>query len=999
MPGNNQNMNDCNFTKFEKNKYFYGKLMTVRDFETEQQYFDGKRYLINRLLHGTGIVCGFKDVRFIKNKDEIFKISFEDGGMALDYCGHEIVVPPGTMEKEIVDETGIPVSSNSVPNRFYLYLRYKTFYGNYLPVASNSSSCEEKCCPGRIIEDFEAVLSGQAPDFAGIACRKNFPSEPVKIEEAVKEWLSTLEKNNWSRASSGDERSKVFLAYFKYENDETFSIDNVTTEKYRPDIFRNEELYKIFKCHILDSNNPHGVTAEQVKALESINEVRRDWKGNIDLIQKGSIEITPAESGGNYITIGETHSADKENPHEVTAEQVKALESINEVRRDWKGNIDLIQNGSIVINPAEGGGNYITIGETHSDRKDNPHNVTAAQTGAPVSVDGVSNPGGDIDLVQGGSIVITHDDRENSITIGETHSAKTDNPHNVTAAQIGALVSVNGVRNPGGNIDLIEGMNIKITPGTNSIKLDCTLGLEVQPAETEIKSIGTENVVGTSNMYARADHVHKLEDNSIDYSKLSVALQEQLGILSIYVRERALKCSASSFKKIAEDFKNDRAFDISLSFKKAIGKRQYEKEADFIKFMDNMQSPIKAFAGEIRELAEEGGLIDFENSLEILQKTIEEGTALRVATQQDEVCFYALELKLTVNNPMYKALNCTAVNFRKVADLFKNETASKISFIFEKAIDSRVYEDRDRFVKFMEENLELLEALSNELKIRAAETSLNNYNFSVQELADAITLEDALEIASRQQEVCSQAQNLALSQDPINNPMYKALRCAVSIYREVSRKLQSDIADSISSEFERAVNNRLYDNENDFIEFMEGNIDLLTTLPEEIEDLAIEEELTNYIAVVNELADAIKSGNALEIAAKQEELCFYAQKLDPSTPMYRALKCTKVNFEKAADLFENKTAKAISANFEKALNKKLYEEDDTFIKFMEENLESFETFAEQIKELATKETLHNYISSVNKLADAIESGAALKIATRQEEVCSAARDLEIHLVA
>lgn len=219
------------------------------------------------------------------------------------------------------------------------------------------------------------------------------------------------------------------------------------------------------------------------------------------------------------------------------------------------------------------------------------------------------------------------------------------------------------------------------------------------------------------------------------------------------------------------------------------------------------------------------------------------------------------------------------------------------------------------------------------------------------------------------------------------------------IYREVSRKLESDIADSISSEFEKAVNNRLYDNENDFIEFMEDNLDLLKTLPEEIKELAIEEELTNYIAVVNELADAIKSRNTLEIAAKQEELCFFAQKLDPSNSMYRALKCTTVNFVEVADLFENKTAKAISDNFRQAIDKKLYEDDDDFINFIEENLESFETFAKEIKELATKETLNNYILSVKMLSDIIESREAIKIAARQEEICSSARELEIHLVA
>ncbi|MGB9927631.1 MAG: hypothetical protein ACPK85_04430 [Methanosarcina sp.] len=348
---------------------------------------------------------------------------------------------------------------------------------------------------------------------------------------------------------------------------------------------------------------------------------------------------------------------------------------------------------------------------------------------------------------------------------------------------------------------------------------------------------------------------------------------------------------------------------------------------------------------------------------------------------------------------MYKALNCTALSFRKVAELFKSETARKISFNFEKAVDSRVYEDRDKFIKFMEEHLEMLRLLSKELKVKATEGSLNNYNFSVEQLADSIDLNDALETAARQQEICSQAQNLAVSDDSINKSMHRALKCAMDIYRAVSRKLESDIADTLSLDFERAVNSRLYENEKEFVEFMENEIYLLRALPEEIESLAIKEELTNYIAVVNELADAIKSKNAHDIAEKQKELCFFAEKLDPSIPMCRALKCTKVNFENAADLFENRTAKQISEKYENALNKKLHEEDNKFIQFIEENLELFETFAKEIKDLATKETLQKYISSVEELKSVIRSGEALKIATRQEEVCSATRELDVNLVA
>ncbi len=166
MPDSDQNINNCNFHKFEKNKYFYGKLMTVRDFETEQRYFDEKRNLINRLLHGTGIVCGFQNVKLVKKDNEPLKLNFEDGGVALTCCGHEIVVLSNT-DKQILDETGNKVSDLS--NSPYLYLKYKPYDCGYVAVASNSSSCEEKCCPGRVIDDFEVVAAKESPN-SGINC-------------------------------------------------------------------------------------------------------------------------------------------------------------------------------------------------------------------------------------------------------------------------------------------------------------------------------------------------------------------------------------------------------------------------------------------------------------------------------------------------------------------------------------------------------------------------------------------------------------------------------------------------------------------------------------------------------------------------------------------------------------------------------------------------------------------------------------------------------------
>jgi hypothetical protein len=57
-------------------------------------------------------------------------------------------------------------------------------------------------------------------------------------------------------------------------------------------------------------------------------------------------------------------------------------------------------------------------------------------------VDGVSNPGGNVDLVARDSIVITPDDAAKTITIGETHSAELGNPHQVKHSDLKNILAV-----------------------------------------------------------------------------------------------------------------------------------------------------------------------------------------------------------------------------------------------------------------------------------------------------------------------------------------------------------------------------------------------------------------------------------------------------------------------------------------------------------------------------------------------------------------------------
>jgi hypothetical protein len=70
-----------------RNRYFYGKLLDVAQFDLEQGYFNGKRWLLNRLVSGWGVICGLNVQLGPDNKSIVVT-----PGVAIDKCGHEIIV-------------------------------------------------------------------------------------------------------------------------------------------------------------------------------------------------------------------------------------------------------------------------------------------------------------------------------------------------------------------------------------------------------------------------------------------------------------------------------------------------------------------------------------------------------------------------------------------------------------------------------------------------------------------------------------------------------------------------------------------------------------------------------------------------------------------------------------------------------------------------------------------------------------------------------------------
>lgn len=131
-----------------RNRYFYGKLLDVVNFELEQNYFNCKRWMLNRLVSGYGVVCGLGVQLYGTQAVQV------QPGLAIDKCGREIMVcapsDPFLLPAPPPATTTTPGTTGTIST-------------NNLPLTGASSSPD--CCDGTYIH-----LS---------ICYHECPSDPV----------------------------------------------------------------------------------------------------------------------------------------------------------------------------------------------------------------------------------------------------------------------------------------------------------------------------------------------------------------------------------------------------------------------------------------------------------------------------------------------------------------------------------------------------------------------------------------------------------------------------------------------------------------------------------------------------------------------------------------------------------------------------------------------------------------------------------------------------
>ncbi|MEH1983836.1 MAG: carboxypeptidase-like regulatory domain-containing protein [Nostoc sp.] len=154
MANNGLASTDSSLSSFERNSYFYGKLLTVRDFELEQKYGIEKNHLLNRLIQGKGIVCGLEvDEKITVEKGNqqdqlLLKIQISQG-VALDSSGREIVISQNISETLKVKLRGKNYGKN------YIYIEYDEQFTERVSQVENGY--------GRVKETYTIFASSKVP--------------------------------------------------------------------------------------------------------------------------------------------------------------------------------------------------------------------------------------------------------------------------------------------------------------------------------------------------------------------------------------------------------------------------------------------------------------------------------------------------------------------------------------------------------------------------------------------------------------------------------------------------------------------------------------------------------------------------------------------------------------------------------------------------------------------------------------------------------------------
>ena len=233
------------FPCFKRNNYFYGKLLKAEDFQAEQQYFINKQRLVNRLVHGVGVMCGLQVLMKGPEAKNLLKSQIRiTEGVAIDSCGREIVIPR-FVDLDLSDH----LKNGAEKQLLYVWVRYDYCGEEKTPTIMQDANCQESWNYSRIREGYAIGVGSHLPDTretnAQSACaRRNDSTEnPPKNEILLKKCSDIFENEALVLAKITLRRKGRSISVDK--------VDNLPQTKgviHRQIVYSNAHLFNALTC-------------------------------------------------------------------------------------------------------------------------------------------------------------------------------------------------------------------------------------------------------------------------------------------------------------------------------------------------------------------------------------------------------------------------------------------------------------------------------------------------------------------------------------------------------------------------------------------------------------------------------------------------------------------------------------------------------------------------------------------------------------------------------
>jgi|GEM_PF-5435796 len=313
---------DCDLDRFERNRYFQGKLMTARDMQLEQTYHADRLETLAQHVTGKGAVCGLSTAVEQEAPDTPLSVTVRPG-FALDCCGRPVLLDttahetfgadrlPDPAEAETVDPSAFTAREETAasemieealreeeeterewPPGVSVYIRLKECHAEKVPIPGSEDACREDCTYNRVVEDFEVEIEAGDPEPPKAVRHVSFPDREdlegyddqrgaAPTDPALQfPALTYYGEGGGTEDGDGDGNEggdgfhhrdcdeegdpRVFLGFYARLGDGWELLEAAAPRHY---VYSNDMLYAAIVRHATDYGNPH----DNVESVEGLS--------------------------------------------------------------------------------------------------------------------------------------------------------------------------------------------------------------------------------------------------------------------------------------------------------------------------------------------------------------------------------------------------------------------------------------------------------------------------------------------------------------------------------------------------------------------------------------------------------------------------------------------------------------------------------------------------------------------------------------------------------